>query len=276
MMLDDKARDAARTGVAATVSWARSVGAALARTIAEMDDGIPRSAHVTVALCGIMVVAFFLWATLSRLDVVSMVTGEVAPSSQIKSVQHLEGGIVREILVKEGEAIKQDQPLIALEPTVSGADVGELRVRLAALTADIARLEALSRWSDAPSLDPEFARNNPELAEQSLKRFESQKRRHESEVRRQEEIVLQRRHEIREIKSRIDNSKKGLTLVREQIAISDALVVDQLSNRFQHLDLLKEAQRLQGAIETDSAGLEKTQSAIKEAEAELEKNQEYL
>ena len=253
------------------VEIANRAWAAMKRLIAEMDDGIPRSAHITMALCGIMVVAFILWATLSTLDVVSMVTGEVAPSTQVKSIQHLEGGIVREILVKEGDAIKQDQPLIALEPTVSGADVGELKVRLAALTGDLARLEALGRGVDAPYFEPEFVRNNPELIQQSLKRFLSQKSRHENEIKRQEEIISQKQHEIREITSRIASSRQGLKLVREQITISDALLVDQLTNRFQHLDLLKEAQRLQGAIETDSAALEKTQSAIKESEAELAK-----
>ena len=267
---------------AKTVRWAaewsamalgqiRRGWAAWARISAELEDGIPRSAHVTIGLCGAMVVAFALWATLSTLDVVSMVTGEVIPSSQVKSIQHLEGGIVREIFVKEGEAVKQDQPLVALEPTVSGADVGELKVRLTSLGADLARLDALSRGRAQPSFAPEFVRDHPELARQSRMRFESQKTRHESEVKRQEEIIAQRMHEIREITSRIASSKQGLKLVREQIAISESLLVDQIASRFQHLDLLKEAQKLQGAIESDSAGLEKTQSALKEAQAEFSK-----
>lgn len=241
------------------------------RIFRDTGDGIPGSAHLTVALCGVMVVSFGIWASVSTLDVVSMVTGEVIPASQVKTIQHLEGGIVREILVKEGNPVKLGQPLVVLEPTVSGADVGELRARLGSLGGDIARLDALSRGLAKPTFSKDFAEEHPELVRQALKRFETQLRRHESEVKRQEEIVAQRQHEIREITTRIDNSRKGLKLVREQITISESLLVDNLTNRFQHLDLLKEAQRLQGAVETDLAALERTKSALMEARAELGK-----
>jgi adhesin transport system membrane fusion protein len=236
-----------------------------------MGDGIPASAHLTIVLCGLMVVSFGVWAAVSTLDVVSMVTGEVIPASQVKTIQHLEGGIVREILVKEGNTVKQGQPLVALEPTVSGADVGELKVRLSSLGADMARLDALSRGLATPIFPEGFANEYSELAHQAVKRFQSQRNRHESEVKRQEEIVVQRTHEIREIMTRIDSSRQGLKLLREQIAISESLLADSLTNRFQHLDLLKEAQRLQGAIETDGAALEKTKAALMEARAELAK-----
>ena len=55
---------------------------------------------------------FFFWAYTFTLDIVSIANGEVIPSSQVKSVQHLEGGIVLEISVKEGELVKEDQQLI--------------------------------------------------------------------------------------------------------------------------------------------------------------------
>lgn len=242
-----------------------------ARVFWDTGDDVPGSAHLTVALCGVMVVSFGVWASFSTLDVVSMVTGEVIPASQVKTIQHLEGGIVREILVKEGNPVKLGQPLIVLEPTVSGADVGELRARLSSLSADIARLDALSQGLPRPVFPKGYAEEHPELARQALKRFETQLRRHESEIKRQQEIIAQRQHEIREITTRIENSRLGLKLVREQITISESLLVDNLTNRFQHLDLLKEAQRLQGAMETDSAALERTKSALMEARAELGK-----
>ncbi len=255
----------------ATADVFRRVWSKAARIFRDTGDGIPGSAHLTVALCGIMVVSFGIWASVSTLDVVSMVTGEVIPASQVKTIQHLEGGIVREILVKEGNPVKLGQPLVVLEPTVSGADVGELRARLGSLGGDIARLDALSRGLAKPTFPKDFAEEHPELVRQALKRFETQLRRHESEVKRQEEIVVQRQHEVREITTRIDNSRRGLKLVREQITISESLLVDNLTNRFQHLDLLKEAQRLQGAVETDLVALERTKSALMEARAELGK-----
>ena len=86
--------------------------------------------HVFLLLVLGAVAAFGAWAWFGRLDVVAVAQGEVIPSTQVKSVQHLEGGIVREILVKEGARVARGQPLVELEPERSGADVAEIKARL--------------------------------------------------------------------------------------------------------------------------------------------------
>ena len=107
------------------------------------EDHGERGTHLFFVLCTALVAAFFAWSYFGKLDVVSVALGEVIPSSQVKSIQHLEGGIVREILVREGDAVKQGQPLVNLEPLASGADVEELNARVTSLRAEIARLERL-------------------------------------------------------------------------------------------------------------------------------------
>ncbi len=107
------------------------------------SEGVGHTSHTMLMLCFVMVIAFGIWATQSQLDIVSMAMGEVAPSSNVKTVQHLEGGIVREILVRAGDQVESGQPLVILEPTASGADVAELQVRLTALQGDVSRFDAL-------------------------------------------------------------------------------------------------------------------------------------
>ena len=68
--------------------------------------------HVFLFSCMAVVVAFFAWSTVGELDVVSAVIGEVVPSSNVKNVQHLEGGIVRRILVREGDKVNPHFPSI--------------------------------------------------------------------------------------------------------------------------------------------------------------------
>ncbi len=106
------------------------------------DDGVGKAPHLFLALSLTACAAFFIWASYGVLDIVSTAMGEVIPSSQVKSIQHLEGGIVRKILVREGEVVKKGQPLVVLEPTASDADVGEIRVNVTALRLEIARLQA--------------------------------------------------------------------------------------------------------------------------------------
>ena len=228
------------------------------------------SAHMTFLLCGAMVVAFSVWASVSTLDIVSMATGEVIPSTQVKTIQHLEGGIIREIHVREGEMVTEGQLLMKLEPTASDADVAELQVRLRSLTVDQARLEALTTDAARPKFPSKLVESYPELVRQARTRFNVRRRRHVGEVLRQKQAVAQRKQEITEINTRIRGSQANFKLVNEQIRISDELLKDSLTNRFQHLDLLKESRKLRGSIETDRASLQRAKLALSEAGAELD------
>jgi len=95
------------------------------------NDGVSRAHHLFLIMIVSVCVLLIGWAGFFELDVFSMAEGEVAPASQVKSVQHLEGGIVSKILVREGTAVEPGQPLMELETTASDADVQELRLRLA-------------------------------------------------------------------------------------------------------------------------------------------------
>ena len=143
------------------------------------------------------VVAFALWVHFSTLDIVSQAAGEVIPSSQVKTVQHLEGGIVREIKVVEGQKVSAGQTLVVLEPTVSGAEVAELRVRLTSLETDIAQLDALARGAETPSFTESLLADHPELAQQARARFDTRLRKHMNDLARQEQTIEQRRQQIR-------------------------------------------------------------------------------
>ena len=207
---------------------------------------------------------------MGKLDVVSMAQGEVIPSSPVKSVQHLEGGIVRELLVKEGDNVAKDQPLLELESTSSGADVGELEINLTSLRVEIASLEAEAKGSNKPAFDEDLVSGHPDLVRQAIGLFNTRKKLMKSQVDSQKETVVQRRQDIREITARIKNQRASLTLQEEQIAISEDLLKQDLTNRYNHLDLLKEATRLKGRIEEDKAALLSAKSGLKEARSKLD------
>ena len=121
------------------------------------------TAHLIFVLCSLVIIVFGFWSNLSTIDIVSITTGEVVPSSQVKSVQHLEGGIVRQILIKEGDSVQLNQPLVVLEPMANSADVGELQVRLTSLRAKISRLKGFARGAAKPIFDADLEKNHPEM-----------------------------------------------------------------------------------------------------------------
>jgi len=225
--------------------------------------------HLLLGLCVASCLSFFGWAAVATLDIVSLATGEVIPSSQVKNVQHLEGGIVREISIVEGEHVKQGQQLIVLESMQSGADVGEIRVRLLSLRAEIARLEAEVSGAKTPSFAADLVADNPRMVKQTLVRFNSRYKSQQNRIASQRQAIAQRSQEINEISARIRNQKNSLKLMEEQIAISDELLKADLTNRYNHLDLLKEASNIKGRMEEDTAAMARARSALKEAESNM-------
>ncbi len=232
-------------------------------------EEIGKSPHVIIILCGAAFIAFGAWASISTLDIVSMTTGEVIPSTQVKTIQHLEGGILRKIMIDEGAQVKSGQPLVVLEPTTSSADVGELKVRLTFLRIEITRLEAQLKNIAKPVFAKDLMADHSRLVEQASQHFQTRRKGHQNELTRQKETIVQRAQEIKEITSRIKNGKHRLMLLGEQIAISEDLLRQDLTNRYAHLDLLKEASRIKGGIEVDASALHRANSALKEAKAEL-------
>ena len=233
------------------------------------DDSVGGGTHAFFFLAVAFVAAFFAWATIGRLDVVSTATGEVIPSTQVKSVQHLEGGIVRDIHVKEGDAVVEGQPLVSLAPTQSDADVQELTVRIQSLKADVARLEAEAAGAAEPKFPDDLIRDNAALARQTLDLFKARRSRIDNELAGQRELITQNEQAIREISARLDTYRTRVKFVQEQIKISEELLKDELTNRMLHLNLLKEETDLKGKINEDSAAIQRTEAAAKGARIRL-------
>jgi adhesin transport system membrane fusion protein len=228
--------------------------------------------HVTYALCAVMTLSFLLWAWFSTLDIVSIATGEVIPSTQVKHVQHLEGGIVQQILVQEGDRVSEDQPLVVLAPTSSSADVSELQVRLTSLRIDLHKYEALLNSLDSPIYpvyEDDLLRNNAAGVQQSIRSFETARKRLQDDLEKQKQTIAQKESAIEEVRTRIRNRQRNLAIITEQVKISDSLLVDNLTNRMKHLDLLKEQSTLSGSIEEDKATQATAEAALQEARATM-------
>ena len=225
--------------------------------------------HWFLMLCVLAVGAFGAWSYYGKLDIVSDAVGEVVPSSQVKSIQHLEGGIVQEILIREGDTVTSGQELVGLEHTASGADVQELTVRMNALRVDIARHEAELKRSKKVKYPKDITRNQKTLIRQANQRFKNRISRINNLVASQQQLVTQRREEGREISARIDKRRNSLVLLKEQIAISDELLKEDLTNRMLHLNLLKEHNELVGGIAEDLAGQKRIAASIIEARARV-------
>jgi adhesin transport system membrane fusion protein len=209
-----------------------------------------------------------VWAAVGQLDVVSIAGGEVVPAGSVKVVQHLEGGIVEQIVVREGAQVVEGEPLVRLDATRIKSEVDELRSRVDTLAIDIARLTAELSEKTEIALDPALAAAEPEFVAQARQLFAARRERLARTREVQQEVMRQRRQEITETKIRLEGSRKALAMVREQVSISEALLKRDITNRMTHLALQREELQLATAIREDEARLPRLASALDEAESE--------
>ncbi len=125
---------------------------------------------------------FLIWASVFRIDQVARTSGEVIASSRVQVIQSVDGGVLAELKVREGDRVARDQVIARLDQTRIGAAVKEIEARLSALKAKATRLRA--EVTDAKSLDfpPEVLRF-PELAEVEQALFRQRRQGFAEEVR---------------------------------------------------------------------------------------------
>ena len=122
------------------------------------------------ALTAIFIGAFVVWGWFAELNAAALATGEVIPQGRVKTIQHLEGGIIQAILVREGERVKAGSELLRFEETEAKAQLGIAQTELAAQAALVGRLEA---ERDGHAYRPPAALVNSPSVLAQLRLFES-------------------------------------------------------------------------------------------------------
>ena len=215
------------------------------------------------------VTALLLWAWASPLEIVAVASGEVVTSTLLKKVQHLEGGIIAEILVREGDKVVINQPLVTLEGTSSGADLGELKTYLAGLRAEIVRLETEAAGQDTLQMPADIVRGFPAIAHQVTALFRARRQSLASNLVTQRSVVAQREQSIREISSRNENTAKALKFQTEQVGISENLLKEEITSRMQHLSIMRDESNLKSRLAEDTASIVRLQAAVQEGNSQL-------
>lgn len=120
----------------------------LAQSLRLEEQGPGRLGRIAVSIIATTVVGFVVWAGLTKIGEVAPASGEVTPFGSVKRIQHLEGGIVSAIYVRDGDLVEQGQVLVKLESGMSGPELDQLQARLAGLELRNAQLQAAADQAD--------------------------------------------------------------------------------------------------------------------------------
>jgi membrane fusion protein, adhesin transport system len=202
------------------------------------------------------------WSYYGTLDIVTTVPGVVVPLSKIKRVQHLEGGIISSINITEGDEVKKGASLMELEGITSHANLNELKVRIAQLNIDLIRLNSEIDEEKEQFYPKKYYLKFSESVKRSFDILRIRKKNISNMIEMQKQIYREKHQEMWQIEERINTNKKFLTVINERIKISEDLMKDDLSNRFNHLNYLERKVALEGEVKSDFLALEISKNLI--------------
>jgi adhesin transport system membrane fusion protein len=214
------------------------------------------------------VAALIAWAGWATLDEVTRGQGKVVPSRQVQVVQNLEGGIVTELLVREGEVVEASQVLLRLDNVTAAADYREKRARYLALSASVARLDA-EIAGGTPDFPTEVARERPSLVANETQLFESRADALAREIGILERQQEQRQREIEELQARAAQLERSLALAQEELDITRPLAQRQIVSRIELLRLERTVGDLDGELQQTRIAIPRAESALGEAEQRI-------
>jgi adhesin transport system membrane fusion protein len=222
-----------------------------------------RGEQLLVWVMLLTVAAFFTWAYFAVLDEVVRGSGKVIPSSQVQVVQNLEGGIIEEIRVAEGDLVEAGQVLLTIDDTRFDSSLQESRVRSLSLKAKGLRLQAEAEGQDTlPAFPEEITGTLPQLYEQERRLFAERRSEIEASRRVLNEQLVQKRQAIAELSARSDRLAGSLNLTDQELKVTRPL-------RDQGAVSAVEVLRLQRQVNDLKGELDETRLMIPRAEAEL-------
>jgi membrane fusion protein, adhesin transport system len=215
-----------------------------------------------------ILVATIIWAYFAKVDEVTRGEGRVVPSRQVQVIQSLDGGIVSEILIKEGELVKIGTPLIKIDETRAVSSLRENKGQYLALLAKQARLKALAEGG-AFSPPVEVQKEVPLVYEQEYALYNASREEMDSVVNIARDQKEQREKELIELQSKKEIAEKTYESANKELAATKPLLSSGAVSEIDILKLEREATRARGEIDQTKAQISRIQSSISEAKRKI-------
>ncbi|RRV07964.1 HlyD family type I secretion periplasmic adaptor subunit [Pseudomonas sp. v388] len=238
-----------------------------------MSHESPRGLRVTVWLAAALLSSALAWASLAILQEVTTGEGKAIPSSKVQVIQNLEGGIVTEIFVREGQTVNKGDTLLRLDDTRFLSNRGESEVDRLTLSAQVERLAAEAEGR--PLLLPdEVTQNAPQVAADELALYDSRQRRLSSEQRTLNEQLRQKTQELAEYRAKQDQFRNSLALVQQELDMSAPLVGSGAVSPVEILRLKRSAVETRGSMQANTLAIPRAEAAINEIRSRAQEAQD--
>jgi len=218
------------------------------------------------------VLLLLLWAALAPVDEVTRGEAKVVPTRQVQIIQSVDGGVVEEILVREGQVVEAGQKLLRVDPTRFASSLGESRVSQQALRAKAERLQALTQGR-AFQPPEDLLKDAPDIVAQERSLYESRRAELSAQLSITQSQLSQRQQELNEARSRKEAAERSLELVQRELNATRPMVNSGAVSEVEVLRLEQQVARLRGDRDQSGAQISRVQAAIGEAQRRIDEVQ---
>jgi len=233
--------------------------------------GKVRTSVLKPVIFGLIVLAVFIggfgvWAARAPLSGAAIAPGFVAASGQNLKIQHFEGGIIKEILVREGDRVTKDQPLLTLDPTTPQSLVNRLDNEMIAMQARIQRLQA-----ERDDTDLDFGSELREKVssagletdlDEQMREFEKRRERYETDASILDQQIAALEEQIIGLEVQIESANDQITTLDDEIAVKGRLLKRKLTNRSEYLRLKRNRSEMEGRLGGYRSSIGEAKSSI--------------
>jgi membrane fusion protein, adhesin transport system len=239
----------------------------LAQSIQLEEGTSPQAVRFMIYLLAGVLCLSIGWSMFAKLDQVARADGQVLPSSAIRQLQHLEGGIVADVLVEEGQIVEQGDLLLLLSPTNARSELAQLRAREASLLGRFIRINAFVT-RDEPRFGV-LVENYPTLVNEHMALLRSQNESRDNQLNVLGRQINERRVALKTLFAQKSTIERSVELVAEEATLREGLMKKGLTPRFKYLDVLRLLNTTRGQLLQIEGLIARAKEGVAEAETRL-------
>nr|WP_235319240.1 HlyD family type I secretion periplasmic adaptor subunit [Kosakonia radicincitans] len=235
---------------------------------AVIDDS-PRVMRITLWAIFAFFICMFFWSALADIDEVTRGEGRAIPSARLQKIQNLEGGIVAQVYVRDGDIVNAGAPLIRLDDTRFRSNAEETGADRLALQARVERLTAQTNGETTLTLSPEIVKDAPDIAKGEMELFTTINNRVNSTIAGLNEQLVQKKQDLLDMQTKAEQYRKSLQLLQQEISLSVPLISKGAISRVEVLRLQRTEVDTRGQLDTTTVAIPGAVAAVKEIESKI-------
>lgn len=236
-----------------------------------MSTARTHRAQTLVRSAVVVTVVLIVWASVAQVDEVTKGEAKVIPSRQLQVIQSLDGGVVSEILVKEGQVVEAGQLLLKIDETRATSGVRESAAQAFSLRVKAARLKALAEGTAfEPPAAQEGNLEEARILDEERQLYDAKRSELSAMLSINDQQLAQRRQELSEAQARRNSAQRSMDLSQQELSKTRPLLATGAVSEVEVLRLEREVSRARGDMEQAGAQSARAQAAINEASRKVQ------